>query len=219
MPASATLRLAFGALGGLVYVLVCYALMTQAKDSAWSVVLVLSPMMLAITLGCWRSGYRLAACGVALALMALAGHAYAGPGRPMTWLYLAQDVGIHLFLALGFASTLRPGRTALITMLAQKVHRQFTPAMAAYTRQLTVMWVTYFLGMSLLSVTIYAWTTFDTWALYANLISPLSVAALFVAEYVIRYRMHPEFERVSLSAAIQSYMNSGKSAASRDPSA
>ena len=154
-----------------------------------------------------------------MALLALAGQAFTEPGTPMTWLYLAQDIGIHLFLALGFASTLRPGRKALITLVAEKIHRQFTPAMAAYTRQLTGLWVIYFMGMALLSAAIYALAAFDTWALYANLISPLSVAVVFVAEYVVRYRLHPEFERASLSEAIQSYMNSGKSAASQDPSA
>ena len=219
MSAKATVRIAQSALGALAYVLICYWLMTQAKDSAWSTVVVLSPMLLATALGCWRSGYRVLAGASAITLLALFGQALLGVNQPLTGLYLAQDVGIHLFLALGFGSTLRPGRTAFITLLARKVHREFTPAMALYTRQLTALWVLYFFGMALLSIVIYAFAAFDTWALYVNVISPLSVAIFFVAEYIIRYRLHPEFERASLSVAIQSYMNSGKSASPPGPSA
>ena len=36
-----------------------------------------------------------------------------------------------------------------------------------------------------------------TWAVFANLLTPLALVAMFVGEYLLRYRLHPEFERAS----------------------
>ena len=48
-------------------------------------------------------------------------------------LCVAQHAGIHALLAWVFGSTLRPGRTALVTQLAERVHRSVTPAMYSIT--------------------------------------------------------------------------------------
>ena len=37
----------------------------------------------------------------------------------------------------------------------------------------------------------------STWSLLANLLTPAVVAALFVGEHLLRYRLHPEFERAA----------------------
>ena len=105
----------------------------------------------------------------------------------------------------GVSLTLRPGRTPLVTRLAQRVHLHFTAAMAAYTRRLTAAWVVYFVAMVGVSVTLYACAPWRWWSLFGNLLTPLAAAAFFVVEYGWRCRRHPEFERASLGAAWQAW--------------
>ena len=60
--------------------------------------------------------------------------------------------------------------------------------------------------MAAISLALYAFAPFETWALFANLLTPIAVALMFGAEYLLRYRIHPEFERTSVADAIRSYL-------------
>jgi uncharacterized membrane protein len=206
------------ALVGLVYVLGCHWLMTRPGGSPWNVVGVLAPMLAAIVLGAWRGGQRWLAAGAALVVAGLCAQAWLGVAVPSQALYLAQHVGIHAMLAFGFGSTLRAGHTPLITTMARRVHRNFTPAMAVYTRQCTLAWTLYFVAMAAVSVGLYAFAPFEAWALFANILTPIAVALMFGAEYLLRYRLHPEFERTTIADAIRAYMHNSAAppAAGRD---
>lgn len=205
-------------LASIAYVLGTHWLMTHAGDSPWNVVGVLTPMLLAIAVGAWRGGQHLLGAIAALAIAGLCAQAAMGVAIPSPMLYLAQHAGIHLFLAVGFGSTLRAGHTPLITTMAARVHRELTPAMRVYTRKLTLAWVVYFVAMAGLSLALFAFAAFDTWALFANLLTPCAVVLMFGGEHVLRYRLHPEFERASIADAIRSYRHTGKPA-SRDSAA
>jgi uncharacterized membrane protein len=202
------IRIVAIALISVAYVLGTHWLMTRAHASPWSVVGVLTPMLAAIALGAWRGGQRALASVAALLIAALCGQALLGVQLPPDLLYVAQHAGVNLFLAVGFGSTLRAGHTPLITTLARRVHRNFTPEMAIYTRKCTLAWTLYFVAMALVSIALYGFAPFETWALFANLLSPLTVAVMFGAEYLLRYWLHPEFERASVADAIRSYMHS-----------
>lgn len=123
----------------------------------------------------------------------------------VTLLFLGQHAAIHLGLAALFGATLRRGSLALISRVALRVHGTLSPTMARYTRQVTLAWTAYFIVMALTSVGLYAFASFDAWALFANWGTPLALGAMFGAEYLLRYRLHPEFERVSIWRAIQAY--------------
>jgi uncharacterized membrane protein len=199
------------ALAGVAYVAGSHWLMTQAQGSSWNVVAVLTPMLVAIAIGAWRSGHLWVAGAAGLVLAALCAQATLGVKIPEHALYLTQHVGINLFLALFFGSTLRAGHTALITTLARRVHGgHLVPTMAVYTRNLTRAWAIFFLITVLLSLALYALTSFEAWAFFANWLTPLSVALMFGGEYMIRYRLHPEFERSSISDAVRAYMQGPK---------
>ena len=204
------LRIAAVVLLGAVYILGCHWLMTQPNASPWNAVGVLTPMFAALGVGAWRRGQHALGTLAALAIAGLGAQALFGVQVPPPLLYLGQHAGIHLFLACGFGGTLRAGHTPLITTLARRVHRNFTPEMAVYTRNCTLAWVLYFVGMALLSIALYAAASFDTWALFANLLTPLTLAAMFVGEYLLRYWLHPEFERASFADAIRSYRHEAK---------
>jgi uncharacterized membrane protein len=189
----------------LLYAGGSHYLMTRAGDSAWSLAIVLGPLGLLAVAGLWRTGRRAAALACAVAALLLAGGAAAGGGIPPRFLYLGQHAGIHLLLAASFGLTLRPGARALITLLAERVQGSLAPAEAAYTRRVTQAWVVYFLAMAAASLALFAAGDFERWALLANVLTPLFTVAMFVGEYALRYRLHPEFERVTLRMCIEAY--------------
>ena len=210
-------RVAAVVLLSVAYVGATHWLMTRPGGSPWNVVGVLTPMLAAIAVGAWRGGQHVLGAIATLAIAGLCTQAARGVAIEPSTLYLAQHAGIHLFLAIGFGSTLRAGHTPLITAMARRAHTEFPPAMVVYTRHVTLAWTLYFVAMALISVLLFAFASFDTWALFANLLTPLAVVLMFGIEYGLRYRLHPEFERTTVADAIRSYMHHGKSGAQRDP--
>ena len=197
------------AVAALAYAAVCYTLMTRAQDSAWSLAITLGPLLVVSAAWAWNAGHRMLAvagglgavllCAVLLWLQGTGGH-----GIPSRWLYLAQHAGVHLALGAWFGATLRPGATPLVTALARRVH-VVTPAMELYTRSVTLAWTLYFVVMAATSLALFAWGDFAHWSLLANILTPIFTVAFFVGEYLLRYRLHPEFERVSLQRALHAY--------------
>jgi len=201
-------RIAWIVLASAAYVLGCHWLMTRAHETPWNAVGVLCPMLLVVAWGAWRAGQRRWAGVAAAAVAALCAQALWGVQIPAPALYLAQHVGVNACLAIAFGSTLRRGHVALITTLARRVHRHFTPAMTVYTRQVTLAWTLFFVAMCIVSLALYASVPFAGWALFANLGTPLAVAAMFGAEFTVRYRLHPEFERTTVADAVRAYLHS-----------
>ena len=193
------------ALVSVAYILSSQWLMTSAPESAWVAVALLSPMLVAVMLGAWRSKHRWLSVGACALLIALCAAALFGAHVSAQMLYLAQHVGVNLFLGAWFASTLRPGAQALISQLAARV-RPLTTGKAHYTRKLTFAWVIFFVAIVAVSVGLYALAPFEAWALFANVGTPVAVVAMFAGEYLLRYRLHPEFERSSVGDAIRAYM-------------
>jgi uncharacterized membrane protein len=132
---------------------------------------------------------------VAWAWLATRGDAQPWAAQALRALHLAEHAGIHAALAIWFGSTLRAGATPLIARLAERVHGGLAPAKLGYTRALTRLWTAYFAIVALLSVVLYAALPFADWVLFADVATPLILAALFFGEHTLRYRLHPEFER------------------------
>jgi len=199
-PVPAALRIVAGValIGG--YAVVSTWLMTVHAQSPLTPVLILGPMVVAIVVGAWRAGWRLIAALLALGAVAGALRVLQGHGFAPEPLYVAQQVGIHVALGAGFASTLLPPRVPLISRLAAQLH-PLTPAMEAYARRCTMAWVAYFAAMAIASLAIYCWAPFPAWTLFSNFVTPLGILLMLVGEHLLRYRLHPEFERVTLASA------------------
>ena len=45
------------------------------------------------------------------------------------------------------------------------------------------------------------------WSLFSNVLTPIGVGALFIGEYLLRYRLHPEFERTRMVDAVRAFYN------------
>lgn len=154
---------------------------------------------------------RLTGLAALAALAALGSHwlithaEAAGYTQAVHGLFLAQHAGVHAALGVGFALTLRAGQVPLVSRLAERVHGQLTPAMARYTRQVTQAWVLYFVAMTLSSLGLYAAGCITAWSLLVNAGTPLATLAMFAGEYALRYRLHPEFERVGLVESVRAW--------------
>ena len=192
-------------LAGAAYVAGSHWLMTRAPASSWNAVVVVGPMLLLLALYGWQRGQHLLGAAALLGFAMLVVSAWRGGGVAPALLYLAQHVGIHVALAALFALTLRPGREPLVTALARRVHGGLSPGMVAYSRKVTITWAIYFAAMAVLSIGLFAFARFDVWAAFANLATPVAMVALFVGEYLVRYWLHPEFERATLRAAMNAY--------------
>jgi len=209
-------RLPLSALAVIGYALLSHTLMLRAADSPWAVAVLLGPLI--VTLG----GVALARRQWWLAVLMVAGLAglalvvQRGGVSDLNRLYVLQHAGVHLALGLAFAISLRKGAVAMISGIAARVHADgLTPTMQGYTRQVTRVWTLYFFGMALLSVGLYAVAPWALWSAFANIATPLATLALLVGEHALRYRLHPEFERVSIAAAMQAYRQTATSATPR----
>ena len=212
-----TAQLVMGALAGLLYVWASHWLMTAAPPSSWNAVALLAPMLMLIVLMAWRVRQRaMALVGLGI-LVALGLNAGLGQGVPQRWLFLGQHVVIHLALAALFGISLRRGSEALISSLARHVHGHLTPDMARYSRKVTIAWVLYFIAMAMLSAALFLFAPFDAWAAFANWLTPLAVALMFGSEHLLRYRLHPEFERVRMVQVIAAYARRAAPSAAESP--
>ncbi|MFO1224765.1 MAG: hypothetical protein U1E90_16860 [Burkholderiaceae bacterium] len=200
-------QLAIAALALLAYAFASHWLMVHAGHEPWAVAALLAPML---GLAAWvalklRHRAALLACGVAaLVLATIVARGGLGGVEP---LYVLQHVALHAALGAGFGLTLRAGATPLISAMAARVQGPLDEGLRRYTRRLTTIWVVYFFGMALLSTLLYALGPWWWWSLYANVLTPLAAAALFLGEFALRYRLHPEFERVTLVQTVMAWRN------------
>ena len=202
-------QLAVAAAALAAYSVLSHVLMVHFAQQPWAVAALFGPLLAAVVGGGWlrRQWALLAACAALVAWLAWL--VWRGGVADINRMYVLQHAGIHLALAWSFAVTLKPGSTPLISAMAQRLHKNFTPALRAYTRWLTGLWVAYFVGMVVLSAALYALAPWPWWSLFCNVLTPLFAGALMVGEHVMRYVRHPDFERVSLRAAFGAYRDAG----------
>jgi len=194
----------------LAYPVASHFAMVRAGDSALALVFVLGPFVVLGLAGLWRAGQRALALAGTAAVALLGALAFAHNGLSPQWLYLAQHAGVHVALGTWFGSTLAAGRQPLISALASRLHGGLTPDLAAYTRRVTVAWTIYFFAMAGLSLALFLGGSFAHWSVLANLLTPVAIASLFVGEYLLRYRLHPEFERVTMATAVRAWRSHGE---------
>lgn len=197
-------RLALLLIAGVGYAVLSQWMMLYHADAPWALAVLLGPLWLtALGLAASRfgvvGGVLAAVAGLACFALVLRGEV-GDPNR----LYVAQHAGMHALLAAWFGSSLRGDGLTVIGQFAQRVHH-VTPDMRIYTRHVTQLWTGYFVSMVVASLAIYAWLPFSAWALFANVLTPVFIGALFIGEHLMRYRLHPEFERVRMIDAVRAF--------------
>ena len=198
-------RLVSAAAALAAYAAMSHWLMVHAADRPWTVAALFGPLVVAVAAAGWRQRQPLTLLAWAAGIVILTLVVWRGGVEDVNRMYVLQHAGIHLALAASFGITLRPGSKALIEMLAERLHQHLSPELRAYTRRLTLWWVLYFLGMIGVSLVIYALAPWPWWSLYCTVLTPLAAVAVLVGEPVLRYRCHPEFERVTLHRMLAAY--------------
>jgi uncharacterized membrane protein len=179
--------------------------------------LALTPPTLAAILLAWHSRRRLAG----FCLLALAGAAFwlawgwlaprlAAPPfnvPPFSVLYLVEHAGTEALLGFGFARTLRAGEVPMCSHFARLARGSLTPAIARYTRRLTLAWALFFGLMSATSVILFLCLPLADWSLFANFMTGPLICLMFVGEYAVRLRLHPDEEHSGIASAMKAYWN------------
>lgn len=203
--ASASRRWMLALLLAPAYAVASHLAMVHAGASVLTLLIVLGPWVALGVAGLWANGHRWTASAVALGCAVAIALVAQGRGLDPRLLYVTEHAGAHLVLGLWFGSTLKAGRQPLISALAQRLHGTLDATHAAYTRHVTQVWVAYFVGMAAISATLFFTGSLERWSVFANLVAPVCAMSLFAGEYLLRYRLHPEFERVSLADGIRAY--------------
>ncbi|HSN20505.1 MAG TPA: hypothetical protein VLS49_07505 [Usitatibacter sp.] len=131
--------------------------------------------------------------------------------------FLVEHVGVNLALAVVFGRTLVAGREPLCTRFARLLHQTLPPEVAAYTRRVTLAWTLFFATVAALSVTLYAAGFLEAWSLLATVLSPVLLALMFAAEYAVRLRALPNWERVGLLSGIRAFSRHFATAPAENP--
>ncbi len=128
-------------------------------------------------------------------------------GGAAPFLYLPSIV-IPAMLAWIFGSTLRRGRTPLVTAIALAARPQTPACLVAYSRSLTVMWAALFAAITLWDAALALFAPHAWWSFVANLANHLVIGATVGGEYAyrrLRFRDHAhpgflEYLRIVASA-------------------
>ena len=159
---------------------------------------------------CWPGGP--ACAGPLLLLAAGAGlWLWTRPGNTPGAL-LAMHVGVYLGLLWLFARTLRHGREPLVTGIARRVRGVLPPEVVGYTRRVTQAWCIFFACMAVASVVLFLFAPLPAWSLFANLLNLPLVAAMFVAEYLVRITRFRHLQHFPITAAARAFRAGGRDA-------
>jgi uncharacterized membrane protein len=203
---SKALRIGFFAALGLAYIVLGHYTSTAEHPALAGVVVGLIPMS-ALALGiAWQARRRALAVSVCIAALLLIALNLNFLRDHASWLYLTQHAGMMLMMGLSFGLTLSGShRDALCSRIALMVHGTLDDDYLRYTWQVTLAWTLFFGSSLLISFALFFGTSTATWSTFANLLTPIFVGVMFVAEYVIRLRVLPGRQHINVAGIITAY--------------
>lgn len=205
--AKQVLRLALIATAGAIYLGLGYLAAASDHPPMLAVIVGVVPLAAVALAAAWNSRARtlslllFAACALTIVVYfdTLRDHA--------AWLYFVQHAGVMALLAVTFGSTLGRGHAqALCSRIASfVVHTRLDADYLQYTWKVTLSWTVYFASSAMLSVALFFFGPIEVWSLFANVLTPLLLCAMFVGEYLIRLRVMPDRAHFSIAETIQAY--------------
>lgn len=159
-----------------------------------------------------RTQHRIVA---AVALSALAAGLWLGwpqLERHFPDVLFIQHAAINLALGIVFGRTLFGGREPLVTTFARLVHGSLPPEVERYSRRVTLAWTIFFATLLAASCALYLAKQQAAWSFLATIASPVLIATMFVAEYFVRHRVLPDWERVGILGGIRAFTRHFQSA-------
>jgi uncharacterized membrane protein len=125
--------------------------------------------------------------------------------RHFEWGAYLEHLGVTLIMAFAFGRTLAAGRRPLCSQFAALVHGKLTPAIARYTRRITVAWTAFFVSIAALSTLLFVAAPVVVWSTFANYMTLPLVAVMFVAEHAWRRVALPDVQPSSMAATARAY--------------
>jgi len=123
-------------------------------------------------------------------------------------LYLPPVV-LPLLLWAVFFRSLMPGRTPLITGIAQAIRGNLSDELVRYTRAVTVMWCCLFISLSMGSVLLPLVAPPQVWSLFTNCLNYVFIVLLFVGEFIYRQYRFRDLEHLDFPSYLQSLRQVG----------
>lgn len=202
MRSATALRVGLFVLVAALYYWLSHVYTSADRPSTAGALLSLAPYLAVALAMAWRSSRRALALGLwSLSLVALV--AAGGFLRQnFAWIYLLQHAGTFALLTIGFGRTLATGRVPMISGFAQRIHGCLAPELARYTRGATLAWTLFFGAMLGTSLLLFVAAPIRWWSVFANLLTPVLIGAMFLLEYLVRRRLPPEY-RTGLVASIR----------------
>lgn len=119
--------------------------------------------------------------------------------------YFVEDVAMKLVLGAMFGRTLVGNAEPLCTRFARLLHGELPPEVRRYTRQVTLAWTVFFLGMAALSCVLFLADFVAAWSVLANILTLPLVAAMFAVEYAIRLRVLKHWPHVGILEGLREF--------------
>jgi uncharacterized membrane protein len=155
-----------------------------------------------------RGPLRTAVLGLLAALAGLLAARLADPALLTEPGLIATSGVSHALLYSGllalFAGSLRPGRTPLVSVLARRIRGRLSPAVALYTRHVTIVWCWFCIAQLVGSAMLLLMASHAVWSLFVNVLDTPLLAALFAGEYLMRRWRLPAEQHSPFMATLRS---------------
>ncbi|PLK47904.1 hypothetical protein [Uliginosibacterium sp. TH139] len=200
------LRTGLIAVVGAAYLWLGHQASISSDPPLLSLLIGLAPLSVSALLLAWasRSPWLLGLCVVALLAMLLKlDYLRANTA----WVYFIQHAGMHAMLGVMFGRTLGHDHSAALCSQVSRVvyGNDLDAAFYLYTWRVTVVWTAYFALTTLLSVLLFWLGPLAWWSVFANLLTPVIIGAIFVIEFAIRQRTLPRNRHASIAQTIKAY--------------
>ena len=170
--------------------------------------LAVAPPMLAVALAVSRGPKaRLFVPASLLGMLALLLPLWPVLERHFTRVYLLQQCGIYLSLAVAFGVSLLPGRVPLCTRWAHQAHGGLSAEALRYTRAVTAAWTLFFMAIVALSATLYAAAPRLVWSAFSNFVVLPLIAVMFALEQLVRRRQLPSMVHIGVVDTLRLFLN------------
>lgn len=199
-------RLGLLAAGALAYILAGYLASSSTHPPVLAVLIGAVPFIAGIFTAAWHSPLRYPALALSVLAVAAVALNFDQLLQHASWLYFIQHVGAMGALAIMFGCTLGSIEGALCSRVAKiAIAETLDRHYLRYTWKVTVAWTVYFIVCGLISTGLFFLSSLTSWAFFAAVVTPISVGAMFVAEFLIRLRALPGRPHFSIAQTIRSY--------------
>ncbi len=187
------------------FALLAHAAIVDRVPPVVGALLSLIPLGLIALVAVRRAQHRLAAAALVAVAVIAVWLGWSTLERHFPDLFFIEHAGTNLLLAIVFGRTLRAGREPLVALFARLVHGAIPPEVALYSRRVTLAWTIFFAAIFTVSCALYLGNFLAAWSVLANMLNPILIGTMFLAEYVVRHRVLPDWEQVGILEGIRAF--------------